>query len=327
MLARPVPQSSSQQQSVSLQPSFKGCIMQVRLNDRLLPFIQMPDYGANDSTQIFDLKESRLELDRCRTCFDGDCHNNGRCDDNFDGFQCECPSTFIGARCELDNDECTSGSNPCRNGHCKNLHGGFECICNPGYGGEKCTEITDTCLAKKPCQNGGICKTISGQAFICECLSSHFGRKCEKPRTCINECRAQHSHCVNNSTCACLPGPKAERTMCQFIASCEHMSNLCQNGGTCVNKDGGGYVCLCPDLYQGLVCELHVAPSQPDLILLLAIATACLLIVIFVTVSTMVIRGVRRARATRGIYSPSRQEMFGNSASDILKPPPCERLI
>lgn len=51
----------------------------------------------------------------------------------------------------------------------------------------------------------------------------------------------------------------------------------------------------------------------------LSIALLIILMIVF--------RSVKRARATRGTYSPSTQEMFGNSAGEILKPPPEERLI
>ncbi len=53
----------------------------------------------------------------------------------------------------------------------------------------------------------------------------------------------------------------------------------------------------------------------------------CILIIALLVVSLIFVRSVKRARATRGTYSPSTQEMFGNSASEILKPPPEERLI
>lgn len=52
---------------------------------------------------------------------------------------------------------------------------------------------------------------------------------------------------------------------------------------------------------------------------IMTIALAVIMLVVF--------RSIKRARATRGTYSPSTQEMFGNSAGEILKPPPEERLI
>ena len=59
----------------------------------------------------------------------------------------------------------------------------------------------------------------------------------------------------------------------------------------------------------------------------LIITMGCILIIALLFVSLIFVRSVKHARATRGTYSPSTQEMFGNSASEILKPPPEERLI
>ena len=53
----------------------------------------------------------------------------------------------------------------------------------------------------------------------------------------------------------------------------------------------------------------------------------CILIVVLFLLTFLFVRSVKKARATRGTYSPSTQEMFGNSSTEILKPPPEERLI
>lgn len=72
--------------------SFKGCLMQVRLNNHLIPFIE---YGFNMS-KPFKLSENNLELGHCRTCFDRDCLNDGHCESQ-DGYdRCTCPDTFTG---------------------------------------------------------------------------------------------------------------------------------------------------------------------------------------------------------------------------------------
>lgn len=72
--------------------SFKGCLMQVKLNNHLVPFLE---YGSNYS-QIFRLMENHLDVGQCRACFDKDCLNGGHCDiqDGYD--RCACPDTFIG---------------------------------------------------------------------------------------------------------------------------------------------------------------------------------------------------------------------------------------
>lgn len=71
----------------------------------------------------------------------------------------------------------------------------------------------------------------------------------------------------------------------------------------------------------------NTASGEVDPIFIIIVTSACLLIVIVLVLLLYSVRSVKRARATRGTYSPSAQEMFGNSASEILKPPPEERLI
>lgn len=60
----------------------------------------------------------------------GGCENGGQC---FRG-RCLCRSGFQGARCELDQNECSlpAASHGCTF-QCLNTHGSYECICPPGY--------------------------------------------------------------------------------------------------------------------------------------------------------------------------------------------------
>lgn len=163
--------------------------------------------------------------------------------------------------------------------------------------------------------------------FECQCQSTHYGTRCDIRRNCVNECNLQHSRCINNETCACLPGKKEERMMCEYVSSCEQVQGeLCLNGGTCKNLETGGFHCLCPEPFYGHICEL-IEKSQFDLIFLIVAACVVFLVVACTIVSLVIFRSVRKARATRGTYSPSTQEKFGNSASDLLKPPIPERLI
>jgi len=59
----------------------------------------------------------------------------------------------------------------------------------------------------------------------------------------------------------------------------------------------------------------------------IGISILCVAIIVFLMIILLSFRRVKKARATRGTYSPSAQEMFGNSVIEILKPPPKERLI
>ena len=171
---------------------------------------------------------------------------------------------------------------------------------------------------------------MSKTPFQCECQSGYIGNKCERKRDCRkNDCMlGVHAYCINNITCACLPGGRREeRTMCEYVASCDQVEGqLCLNGGTCKNLETGGYRCMCQEPFHGPICQF-MAERQIDAILFVIITCVVFLIVACAVISLLVFRSVRKARATRGTYSPSTQEKFGNSASDLLKPPIPERLI
>lgn len=116
--------------------------------------------------------------------------------------------------------------------------------------------------------------------------------------------------------------------MCEYVASCEQVEgDLCLNGGLCKNLETGGYHCQCQEPFYGPICQFISEKSQYNSILLLIVAVGGLFVIGCVAVFLFVFRSVRKARATRGTYSPSTQEKFGNSASDLLKPPVPERLI
>lgn len=72
-------------------PPFKGCLMQVRLNNQLIPLVDY-DFGTNHS---FEFGQNTLEIGQCRTCFEKDCKNHGHCEmGSYD--HCACPDTFYG---------------------------------------------------------------------------------------------------------------------------------------------------------------------------------------------------------------------------------------
>ena len=116
--------------------------------------------------------------------------------------------------------------------------------------------------------------------------------------------------------------------MCEYVASCDQVEgDLCLNGGLCKNLETGGYHCVCPEPFYGPICQFISERPQFDAILLVVVTVVGLLLAACAVVSLVIFRSVRKARATRGTYSPSTQEKFGNSASDLLKPPIPERLI
>lgn len=59
------------------------------------------------------------------------CEHAGECVNTKGSFQCKCQQGYVGARCELDINECMS--NPCMNeATCLDKIGGFRCICMLG---------------------------------------------------------------------------------------------------------------------------------------------------------------------------------------------------
>lgn len=71
---------------------FKGCLMQLRLNNQLVPLV---DYGFAVHNS-FEFIENHLEIGQCRTCFEKDCLNNGHCEFQEGYDHCTCPDTFAG---------------------------------------------------------------------------------------------------------------------------------------------------------------------------------------------------------------------------------------
>ncbi|CAF4564324.1 unnamed protein product [Rotaria magnacalcarata] len=134
------------------------------------------------------------------------------------GFTCECLPSFTGLRCE-DQDGCST--QPCKNrGVCANLAGGsYECQCRTGFEGPTCEQM-DICGVKNPC----ICGTCqndpySPQGFRCFCPAGYSGNRCEKFLNCLDA------------------------------------GEECMNGGTCMQRPLGDYVCSCPYPYCGLRCQ------------------------------------------------------------------------
>lgn len=176
------------------------------------------------------------------------------------------------------------------------------------------------------CHNG-TCKDGINE-YRCHCLTGFEGTHCELD---INECES--SPCLNNGHCINKIGDF--ECICPMYTSgkiCEHVftgcePNLCLNNGTCLQhpKIKDTFVCECLSGYEGEYCQMKTTKDF-DLIFILAVSSCCLLIVVVLICTLVSIRKIKKARATRGTYSPSNQEAFGNSA-EILKIPNEERLI
>lgn len=73
--------------------AFKGCLMQVKLNNQLLPFIE---YGAGTVNHSFEFTMNRLEVGQCRNCFEKDCLHGGHCEFQEGYDHCSCKNGYTG---------------------------------------------------------------------------------------------------------------------------------------------------------------------------------------------------------------------------------------
>lgn len=107
------------------------------------------------------------------------CRNGGQCHDDQGfalNFTCRCLAGFVGARCEVDVDDCLM--RPCADGAtCVDGVNRFSCLCPEGFAGRFCTINLDDC-ASRPCQRGARCRDLVHD-FHCLCPSGYGGKTCE----------------------------------------------------------------------------------------------------------------------------------------------------
>ena len=155
-------------------------------------------------------------------CDDSKCFHGGTCATTLSSFDCSCTSGWSGDRCEIDVDECSTGSlhsTVCHNGAtCVNYDGGFNCSCQPGWQGALCNLDIDECLVDAPCRNGASCLNTNG-SYVCNCEDGWMGENCGTD-----------------------------------VDECEIYQPACQHGGTCVNLNGS-FECLCLREYTGPYCR------------------------------------------------------------------------
>ena len=120
----------------------------------------------------------------------------------------------------------------------------YTCDCQPGTSGVNCESIDDPCFLK-PCQNGGECSATKtplcqdGGSCDNEACS---GAVCELDPFC---CGAWDQFCE-----ACAAGQEA------FDGSdCSSVVKSCTDVG---------YVCECPEGFEGDNCEVEVGPACSD---------------------------------------------------------------
>ncbi|XP_072517038.1 protein crumbs homolog 1 [Salminus brasiliensis] len=326
-----------------------GCLSTVEIGGIVLPYYSPSDVRLpRTQEEQFQKASTASVLSGCAgglVCEPNPCINAGDCVDLFDLFNCTCPSGWTGPRCEISTDICAS--NPCRHGNCTAQGLQYECVCELGYTGINCELEVDVC-AQHRCANGGTCLHGIGK-YACLCADNFTGPYCTDrveeipwyivvksiaPKLPVSICgdETQNYTCFNGGncseaafTCDCLPGFTGHRCE-QELDECK--SNPCLNGGYCrnlVNK----FHCVCELSYAGDICQIDLnADSVASELLLPVSLVLVVLFLALVAAATALVMALNR-RATRGTYSPSRQEKEGSRVEmwNIVQPPPTERLI
>ncbi|XP_050408361.1 fibropellin-1 isoform X7 [Patella vulgata] len=201
-------------------------------------------------------------------CVNGVCYESST---TTSGYTCSCATGYTGDRCQTTADD-KCASNPCVRGTCYSGTFTFTCTCPVNYGGDRCQYyVGSTYCNPNPCQNSGQCteSTSNSNGFICSCVGSYTGTRCETPSSGNTEvlCASNlpGTNCLNGGACAwyygyycsCLSsytGPRCETPVGTTNAVCN--SNPCVNGGVC-SPSTSGYTCACPSNYLGNNCETY----------------------------------------------------------------------
>ncbi|GAB6033159.1 hypothetical protein CHUAL_012768 [Chamberlinius hualienensis] len=110
-------------------------------------------------------------------CASSPCLNDGKCTNQPNDFNCSCPTSLSGKRCEYGRH---CNPNPCLHGGiCEEATYGPICKCK-GYTGERCSIDHNECssLNGNPCQNGATCINMPG-SYQCICRPNTTGGNCE----------------------------------------------------------------------------------------------------------------------------------------------------
>jgi len=177
------------------------------------------------------------------------CHDeHGFCNDPN---ECLCKLGWQGKLC----DQCIRYPG-CLHGSCQQP---WQCYCNEGWGGLFCNQDLNYCTNHKPCKNGGTCFNTGQGSYTCDCPAEFTGTDCELVKDdctvipCLNggTCSGE-----TNATCACPAGYHGRRCETSTQQTCADAP--CLHGATCVDTTDAGYMCLCPDGFDGTNCGHQV---------------------------------------------------------------------
>ncbi|XP_053312519.1 protocadherin Fat 3 [Spea bombifrons] len=181
--------SLTDKRSTQVLGGFQGCLDSVVLNNNELPL----QNKRSSFAEVVGLTELKLGCvlypDACER---KPCQNGGTCTSvPSGGYQCSCPSQFIGKNCESEITACFP--NPCRNGGtCDPIGNSFICNCRTGLRGLTCEEDINEC-EREDCENGGTCVNVFG-SFFCNCTHGYVGQYCGLRPVVVPNIQAGHSY-------------------------------------------------------------------------------------------------------------------------------------
>ncbi|XP_068122905.1 protocadherin Fat 3 isoform X5 [Hyperolius riggenbachi] len=181
--------SLTDKRSTQVLGGFQGCLDSVVLNNNELPL----QNKRSSFAEVVGLTELKLGCvlypDACER---KPCQNGGSCTSvPSGGYQCSCPSKFIGKNCESEITACFP--NPCRNGGtCDPIGSSFICTCRTGLRGLTCEDDINEC-EREDCENGGTCVNIFG-SFFCNCTHGYVGQYCGLRPVVVPNIQAGHSY-------------------------------------------------------------------------------------------------------------------------------------
>lgn len=179
-------------------------------------------------------------------CAPNPCINGGTClQIPGGGYICQCPNSYAGVRCEnfFGVDHFSDILLKCAHR--------LISIFNLGTTAAPTVPTTQAnACTRNPCENGGTCLLIQGGGFICRCNVGFTGVRCETSLSKI----INILYCFTENYWLCILYNLATSTAPTTQANaCSQ--NPCQNGGTCLLIQGGGFICRCTAAFTGVRCE------------------------------------------------------------------------
>ncbi|XP_062826545.1 slit homolog 3 protein isoform X3 [Anolis carolinensis] len=191
---------SSLRQGTERTPSgFHGCIHDVRINNELQDFKDLP----HQSVGVLPGCKS------CNICKHGICRSIEKT-----SVVCECHPGWAGSLCDQEvNDPCLNSK--CLHGKCVATSSAYTCKCIEGYMGTYCDRRNDSfssCRALK-CGHGQCKISVQGEPY-CDCDPNYSGEHCDRENICQGEIVREFIRKQQGSV-ACVSVVKVSRVECQ----------------------------------------------------------------------------------------------------------------